>query len=111
MNKTPAFIMPVKISGCEMELRHFKASVESIKRQTDSDWILIIVDDYSDDERVYAAIDEVKKDLKDKLHVIYSDKNYGTGTARNKGVKYASERLRRYFRSQKTRTREESFRG
>lgn len=33
----------------------------------------------------------MKNDLKDKLHVIYSDKNYGTGAARNKGIFYASE--------------------
>ena len=33
----------------------------------------------------------MKKDLKEKLHVIYSDKNYGTGLARNKGVLYAKE--------------------
>ena len=91
MNKTAAFIMPVKITGSEMDLRFFKASVESIKRQTDRDWILVIVEDYSNDKRVYDAIDEMKDDLKDKLHVIYSDKNYGTGAARNKGVLYAKE--------------------
>ena len=41
--------------------------------------------------KVYDAIDEIKSDLKDKLHVIYSDRNYGTGSARNKGVLYAKE--------------------
>lgn len=53
--------MPVKITGDEMSLNHFKASVESIKKQTDSNWKLVIVDDYSDDRKVYEAIDEVKK--------------------------------------------------
>lgn len=74
-----------------MELRHFRAAVGSICDQTDSDWILVLVDDYSDDKRVYDVIDEMKAELKDKLHVIYSDKNYGTGKARNKGVLYAAE--------------------
>ena len=91
MNNTAAFIMPVNIRGNEMELRHFRQSVESIKNQTDNNCILIMVDDYSDDKAVYDTIDEIKNDLKDKLHVIYSDKNYGTGTARNKGVQYANE--------------------
>ena len=50
-----------------------------------------MVDDYSDSKAVYDTIDEMKNDLKEKLYVIYSDKNYGTGTARNKGVKYANE--------------------
>jgi len=91
MNNTAAFVMPVKIGGNEMELRHFRLSVEYIKRQTDTDWIIVMVDDYSDSKAVYDTIDEMKQELKEKLHVIYSDKNYGTGTARNKGVKYASE--------------------
>ncbi|MBE6740667.1 MAG: glycosyltransferase family 2 protein [Ruminococcaceae bacterium] len=91
MNKTAAFVMPVKLSGSEMELRHFKTAVESIKNQTDTNWILIMVEDFSDDERVYNAIDEIKEDLKDKLYVIYSDKNYGTGVTRNKGIALANE--------------------
>ena len=91
MNNTAAFIMPVKISGDETELHFFRESVESIKHQTDDNWILIMVDDYSDNKAVYDTIDEIKSDLKDKLHVIYSDKNYGAGTARNKGVEYANE--------------------
>ena len=88
---TAAFVMPVKLSGDELELRLFRESVESIKRQTDDNWILIMVDDYSDKQNVYDAIDEMKNDLGDKLHVIYSDKNYGSGAARNKGVKCAYE--------------------
>ena len=91
MNHTAAFIMPVKISGDETELRFFREAVQGIKNQTDNDWILIMIDDYSDSKAVYDTIDEIKNNLKDKLYVIYSDKNYGTGAARNKGVKYANE--------------------
>ena len=91
MKNTAAFIMPVKIGGGEMEIRHFKAAVESIKNQTDENWVLIMVDDYSDNEKVYEAIDEFKADLKDKLRVIYSDKNYGAGLTRNKGIALANE--------------------
>ena len=89
--KTAPFVMPVKLSGDKLELRLFRESVESIKRQTDDNWILIMVDDYSEKQNVYDAIDEMKNDLGDKLHVIYSDKNYGSGAARNKGVKCAYE--------------------
>lgn len=92
MNKdTAAFIMPVKLSGGEMELKHFRESVEAIKNQTDENWILIMVDDFSGNKKVYDTIDEIKSEMKDKLHVIYSDKNYGSGTARNRGVLYADE--------------------
>lgn len=78
--------MPVKLSGSEMELKHFREAVDAIKNQTDDNWIIILVDDFSDNQRVYDTIDKMKAELKDKLHVIYSDKNYGSGTARNKGV-------------------------
>lgn len=83
--------MPVKIKGNELELRFFRDAVESIKRQTDTDWIIIMVDDFTDDQKVYDVIDEMKADLKDKLHVIYSEKNEGAGRSRNKGVRYASD--------------------
>ncbi len=89
MNKTAAFIMPVKLGGSEMELRHFKSAVESIKRQTDGNCILIMVDDFSDNPAVYQTIDEIKTDLGDKVHVIYSDKNHGAAAARNTGIHYA----------------------
>lgn len=90
-SKTVAFIMPVKLNGEETELRHFYDSIASIKNQTDEDWVLVIVDDYSHNEKVYEAIDTVKADLKEKVHVIYSHQNYGAGTARNIGIRYANE--------------------
>ena len=85
--------MSVKIVGDEAELRFFRASVESIKKQTDTDWKIVMFEDFSDDKRVYDVIDEMKQDLKEKLHVIYSDKNYGTGAARNKGILFGERRV------------------
>ena len=83
--------MPVHIKGTEFDLRFFREAVDSIKHQTDTDWVLIMVDDFSDDRAVYEVIDGFKAKLKDKLHVIYSDKNYGAGAARNTGIAYAKE--------------------
>ena len=91
MDNTPAFIMPVKLTGGETELRLFREAVDSIKNQTDENWVLIMVEDFSNDKRVYDAIDEFKSELKDKLYVIYSDKNCGAGKSRNKGVALANE--------------------
>ena len=90
MNKnTAAFMMPVKLGGDDIELRLFREAVASVKGQTDDNWILIMVEDCSDNKAVYDVIDEMKAELGDKLHVIYSDRNYGSGAARNKGVRYA----------------------
>jgi len=91
MNNTAAFIMPVKIAGNELELRHLKTSVESIKNQTDPDWVLVMVDDFSDDEKVTDALNAMERDLGEKAHVIHLQKNMGAGMARNVGVQYASE--------------------
>lgn len=52
MNRTAAFVMPVKISGDDMELRFFRDSVNSIKNQTDKDWILVMVEDFSNDKSI-----------------------------------------------------------
>ena len=88
---TPAFIMPMKISGSDMELRHLFSSVESIKRQTDNNWILVIIDDYSNDEKVSDALKTIKNDLGDKVNIIHLEKNVGAGMARNVGIRYAYE--------------------
>ena len=91
MNNTAAFIMPMKISGNDMELAHLKTSIDSIKNQTDENWILIIVDDFSNDEKVAKALEEIKEDLKEKVHIIHLEKNVGAGLARNVGINYAYE--------------------
>ena len=91
MNKTAAFIMPLKLNGSELELSLFKTAVESIKNQTDKDWILVLVDDYSNNKVVYDYVDKIKEDLKEKIHVIYSEKNNGPGVSRNIGISYAHE--------------------
>lgn len=91
MKQTAAFIMPVKIIGNELELRFFRAAVDSIKNQTDKDWIIVMIDDRTDDRRVYDVIDEMKAELQERLHVIYSEQNEGAGATRNKGIRYANE--------------------
>ena len=91
-----AFIMPVKIIGNELELRFFREAVASIKNQTDTDWIIIMVDDDSDDPNVYHQLEAFKEDLKDKLHIIYSDKNYGAGAARNKAIQLNEQGFPRF---------------
>ena len=63
---------------------------ESIKSQTDRDWVLVMIDDFSDDKGVLETLDAIKNDLKDKVHIIHLEKNVGPGMARNIGIQYAS---------------------
>ena len=91
MNNTAIFIMPLKLNGSEMELTHLRKAVDSIKNQTDTNWKLVIIEDYSNVQIVYDTLKNLQNEMGDKLHIIYSDRNYGTGSARNKGVAYAYE--------------------
>jgi len=91
MNEKAAFIMPAKLSGRELELCHFMRTVAAIQQQTDQDWILIIVDDCSNNDRVSAVLDETEERLKERVHIIRLRKNVGTGMARNTAVSYANE--------------------
>ncbi len=91
MTGAPAFLMPVKISGSEWDLKLFRRAVDSIKSQTDPNWILVMIDDRSDEPKVYELIDEFKAELKDRLHVIYQEKNLGAGLTRNTGIAYAEK--------------------
>lgn len=91
MNEQAAFIMPAKLSGRELELCHLMRAVASIQQQTDQNWILIIVDDYSNNDKVSAALDEIEEMLKERVHIIRLRKNVGTGMARNIAVSYANE--------------------
>ena len=86
-----AFIMPVKIRGNEVELRLLREAVESIKNQTDPDWVLVMVNDYSDDAKVDAALSEIKSDLGERAHLIDLEKNVGAGEARNVAIRRAAE--------------------
>ena len=83
--------MPVRLTKDEKDLLFFADAIASIQNQTDKDWVLVLVDDYSESKAVYDFIEKIKSELKDKLHVIPTDRNYGTGVARNKGVEYASK--------------------
>ena len=87
---TAAFIMPMKIAGNEMELSHLASAIASIENQTDQDWMIIISEDYSNDEKVYDALKALEARLGEKIHVIYATENHGTGEARNIGIRYAA---------------------
>ena len=91
MKETAAFIMPVKIRGNKTELRLLREAVESIKNQTDPDWVLVMVNDYSDDANVDAALAGIKQDLGEQAELIDLERNVGAGEARNVAIRRAAE--------------------
>ena len=88
-----AFIMPVKIRGNEVELRLLREAVDSIKNQTDPDWVLVMVNDYSDDAKVDAALAEICADLGERAQLIDLEHNVGAGEARNVAIRYANNTI------------------
>ena len=65
--------------------KYLQKSIESVINQTNADWELIIVDDYSTDESVSIINGKVEKDERIKLHIL--NENSGTpGVPRNKGL-------------------------
>ena len=91
MKEKAAFIMPVKIRGNEVELRLLQEAVESIKNQTDKDWFLVMVNDFSDDAKVDAALAEIRQDLGAQAELIDLERNVGAGEARNVAIRRAAE--------------------
>jgi teichuronic acid biosynthesis glycosyltransferase TuaG len=62
-------------------------SIESVRRQSHSDWELLIIDDHSRDQTVKVVKEIQQKDSRIKLHELPA--NQGAGFARNIGIKAA----------------------
>lgn len=89
-NQTASFIMPVYTDNFIEFEQTFSKSINSILAQTDQNFILIIIDDKSSDISIHNFLENLKSS-NDKIHVIYSNKNKGPGSARNLGIKYAHD--------------------
>ncbi|MFW5794848.1 MAG: glycosyltransferase family 2 protein [Bacillota bacterium] len=64
--------------------KYISETINSVQRQTYKNWEMIIVDDYSKDSTRNILKEFAKKDQRIKL--IFLDKNYGAGIARNKAI-------------------------
>ncbi|WP_293891757.1 glycosyltransferase family 2 protein [Flavobacterium sp.] len=64
--------------------KFISATIQSVQKQTYSNWELIIIDDFSTDKTVEIINNEIKSDARIKLYSL--TKNEGTGVARNHGV-------------------------
>ena len=90
-NSTAAFVIPYRGSKDKRCLSYFEKAIRSIEEQTDSDWIIILVDDCSPDPEVIEHEDVIKKRLGDKIYIHRCDAHVGTAEARNIGVRKAHE--------------------
>ena len=87
-----AFITPIHIkSGDKMYIDFFKKTAESIINQSDSDWVWIIVDDFSNNEELDGIIANIAEKYSPKVIYSKNQSNLGPGISRNRGIEIANE--------------------
>ncbi len=87
-NRTVSIIVPVYNAG-----KFIEETVESVRRQTYTDWELLLVLDGCTDgtDRLLEAYCEKQKE--ERIRLIYQPENAGAAKARNRGVKEAKGRF------------------
>lgn len=85
-----AFIMP-HFGQSKEYLEFTNQAIESIVNQTDENWCLVIVDDYSAHKGCVDNLREWQKRFPNKLHLLFLHENRGPGVARNVGIDYVKE--------------------
>lgn len=86
--------MPVQVSIITPVFnseRYIAQTIESVIRQTFTDWELIIVDDASQDNSRKLIEKYIRHDR--RIRLVCLEKNYGAGAARNKGIALADGRF------------------
>ena len=96
--KNCAFVMPVYIDTSDLQkLKFFEITLNSIFSQSDDDWILIIIDDNSNNRVLSEMIEKNIKKWKDKIVYHKNDVNLGPGISRNIGIEIASKMNCKYI--------------
>jgi Glycosyl transferase family 2 len=67
-------------------------TLESLFRQTDRGWRLVVVDDASPDPQVRERLRELERGHPGRIAVIPFDEHRGAGACRNAGVRWANDR-------------------
>lgn len=84
MNSTPLFSV---LMANYNDSQYIDNAIESVKKQTFSNWEIIIVDDASPDN----SIDVYKKYESDpRIHIFYNDNNYGCGYTKHRLAELAN---------------------
>lgn len=93
MAQGPAvFIMPHwSQEGSDMDREWLDATLESIKKQTDPNWKILIADGSSPSKKAKDYLKKLEDEFGGKLEVIFMEHSDGPGHARNVAIKKAYE--------------------
>jgi glycosyltransferase involved in cell wall biosynthesis len=86
-NASSAFIIPHYSE--DMDRMFIGDTINGLLKQTDSDWLAIIIDDASKKITVRNYLKKLREKYFPKIQVIFLDKNQGAGVCRNIGVSVA----------------------
>jgi glycosyltransferase involved in cell wall biosynthesis len=91
LGSTAAFVMPHWTDDFDRTAPFLNNALQGIYSQSDSDWILIIVDDSSPCEKAKSFLKQLELDSQDKIQVIFNEENNGPGFCRNIAINRAYE--------------------
>ena len=87
--ETAAFIVPHYNDGKDIELDWLIKALDSIKKQTDKDWIIILVDDASSSQKAINLLKQIGSEFLRKMELVFLTENKGPGHARNVAIRKA----------------------
>jgi hypothetical protein len=88
-----AFVMP-HYSDHPRTREYTQTAIDSVRQQTDPEWLLVIVDDASPEADGVALVEAAQKDDPDRIILLRNETNMGQGAARNLAVEDARRRGR-----------------
>ncbi len=91
------FIMPLYAKDKKYINEYFKKSIKSILEQTDTNYQVIIIDDYSPIENYNLALNFINSLNDERFKIIRCNKNRGPGYCRNIGIDYAYKTMSQFI--------------
>lgn len=86
-----AFIIPF-FGEHEVSSRYLRETIVGLQAQTDANWLAVIVDDASPDERCRKLLAEIEEAYSPRISVLRQSENRGQGICRNRGIEWAARR-------------------
>jgi glycosyltransferase involved in cell wall biosynthesis len=89
-NGTAAFVIPF-LGINETALKFLDETLENLMEQTDSNFRIVLVDDFSPYQGTCEHLTQLREKYQAVLHIISNDRNIGPGGSRNRGIRWAYE--------------------
>jgi glycosyltransferase involved in cell wall biosynthesis len=90
-NGKATFVMPHYLVDNTVCKKYLDETLDTIFKQTDTNWQLVIIDDLSPSKEAIDYLEKVKAKAPDKVIIIKKKTNDGPGFCRNVGIKWAYE--------------------